>query len=77
MKVRKTIFAISAVALLFASATSEKKATCEENQRPGIVADGTAPLPPLPRPTRDLASTTVADGTAPLPPLPKRELQQA
>jgi hypothetical protein len=77
MKVRKTLFAISAAALLFASATSDKKATSEENQRPCIVADGTAPLPPLPRPTRGLASTTVADGTAPLPPLPKRELQQA
>jgi hypothetical protein len=77
MKVRKTVFAISAVALLFAGAISGKKVTCEENQRPCIVADGTAPLPPLPKPTRDLASTTVADGTAPLPPLPKRDLQQA
>jgi hypothetical protein len=77
MKVRKTVFAIFAVALLFASATSDKKSTSRENQRPCIVADGTAPLPPLPRLTQDLAATTVADGTAPLPPLPKRELQQA
>ena len=36
-----------------------------------LAADGTAPLPPLPKPDMDRgASLFIADGTAPLPPLP-------
>jgi len=77
MKVRKIVFAVSVVALTFGSAILAEKTNSERSQRPRIMADGTAPLPPLPRPTREVTSTTVADGTAPLPPLPKRDLQQA
>jgi hypothetical protein len=77
MKVSKIVFAVFAVALTFVGAISAEKTTSERSKRPRIMADGTAPLPPLPRSTREVTSTTVADGTAPLPPLPKRDLQQA
>jgi len=79
MNVRKSLFAVCAAGLVFAGPISGKRGIFSGNPRPCVVADGTAPLPPLPKRTLARESTTVADGTAPLPPLPRptRDLLQA
>ena len=70
MKSRKlwsVLLAVSAVLIFY---SSETQAT-SNNPVPTFAADGTAPLPPLPKPDLGYGpSTLVADGTAPLPPLP-------
>lgn len=68
MNARKPIFLISAVLVLAAISIDLAPAGAERKRT--TVADGTAPMPPLPRPKLD-AGWMVADGTAPLPPIPK------
>ncbi|HXT27116.1 MAG TPA: hypothetical protein VN749_20040 [Candidatus Eisenbacteria bacterium] len=79
MNVRKSLLAVCAAGLVFAAPIFGKRAIFNGNPRLCVAADGTAPLPPLPKRTLALESTTVADGTAPLPPLPRptRDLLQA
>lgn len=67
MNVRKLLF-VSTIALALTGACAVNH---HQRQKEVPAADGTAPLPPLPRPDLAVgASWTVADGTAPLPPLP-------
>ena len=73
MNARRFLFAIAVTALVWNFGNWPKTlASWDSLTRIGI-ADGTAPLPPLPRPTRDFMPTLVADGTAPLPPLPRKD----
>jgi hypothetical protein len=70
MKVRKSLFAVSVVGLLFAGPFSVGKAVSKVSSRPAV-ADGTDPVPrPYPKPTR--GGLVVADGADPVPlPYPK------
>lgn len=67
MNVRKSLF-IGTIALVLIGSC----AVSHHQQQASIqLADGTAPLPPLPKPDLQAGpSWTVADGTSPLPPLP-------
>lgn len=73
MNVRKLVFAVSAVAVVWAGGNYSKVAVSVKNPARIGTADGTAPLPPLPRKGVEFAPTMVADGTAPLPPLPRKD----
>jgi hypothetical protein len=67
MNVRKPLFFASAV-LILAAISLDIAYLAAPRQKGTTVADGTAPLPPLPRPK--LAPEAIgADGTASLPPV--------
>ena len=68
MNARKSLFFVAAALVL--AAISLDLAPANAGRKSTTVADGTAPMPPLPRP-KLAAEWIVADGTAPLPPIPK------
>jgi hypothetical protein len=81
MKVRKTVFVSTVVAVLFGGPyLAEKAGRMAVPERRSIV-DGTDPMP-LPRPTRGTAiakdhsapSISVADGTDPMPRPPRQSV---
>jgi hypothetical protein len=76
MNARKTFFVITGMALLTVSSLFSPNQHQKSTPTPSIIADGTAPLPPIPTKgsVRSAAggSVLVADGTAPLPPIPTK-----
>jgi len=82
MKVRKSLFAVCLVSLLFSGPSIAERAGQRAVPAPPSVADGSDPMP-FPKPTRgtkiaaDAAAPAVlaADGTDPMPmPRPPRRL---
>lgn len=74
MKVRKAVFALTAMAVLFGGSYLAEKAGCKAVSDRRLIADGTDPMP-FPRPTRGIAiakgvatpRVLMADGTDPMP----------
>ena len=82
MKVRKSLFAVWAVSLLFGGFCIAERASQKAVPPPRLVADGSDPMP-FPKPTRATAvvadsaapDVLVADGSDPMPvPRPPRRL---
>ena len=77
MKVRKSLFVVSAVGLLFGSTYVAKMASQQAVSVPRLVADGGDPMPKPPRGGKIAADEVVsgvllADGTDPMPKPPTR-----
>jgi len=81
MNVRKSLFVVSAVGLLFSVSYMAERTNQKAVSAPRLVADGTDPMPKPPRGTSAATEEAapgvlVADGTDPMPvPKPKRGLQ--
>ena len=82
MKVRKSLFAVCMVSLLFGGSCIAERASQKAVPAPQLVADGSDPMP-FPKPTRGTAvvadegapSVLAADGSDPMPvPRPPRKL---
>lgn len=82
MKVRKSLFAVWTVSLLFGGFYIAQRASQKAVPVPRLVADGSDPMP-FPKPTRGTAvvadgaapAVLVADGSDPMPmPRPPRRL---
>jgi len=69
MNARKSLLFVS-VALVLAAISLDISHSAVAARNRTTIADGTAPVPPLPRP-KLAAEWVVADGTGPLPPIPK------
>jgi hypothetical protein len=79
MKVRKSLFAVLVVGLLFGGSYIAERASQKAVSAPRLVADGTDPMPKPPRGTlivRDqpAAGVLLADGTDPMPRPPRGTL---
>jgi hypothetical protein len=75
MKVRKSLFAVLVVGLLFGGSYIAERASQTAVSAPRLAADGTDPMPRPPRGTltvgdQPAAGVLVVDGTDPMP-LPK------
>jgi len=70
MNARKSLSIVATLTVVAVGLWVEVKHTGPNNIGPAYVSDGTAPLPPLPKPDLAGSAVLVADGTSPLPPLP-------